>query len=85
MSWSEFLDWLAYYELEPFGPERADWNAAMVATVMANAHRDAKKQKRPFAVKDFMFRVEDKTQPGDWQTMKAKFQQAAALANRKKG
>lgn len=84
MTWSEFLDWIAYYELEPFGPERVDWNAAMVASVIANANRDPKKRKKPFTVNDFIFRIKDKSQPGDWQTMKAKFQQAAALANRKK-
>lgn len=83
MSWSEFVDWIAYYELEPFGPERADWNAAMVASVIANANRDQKKRRRPFGVKDFMFKIEDKSEPADWQSMKARFQRAAALANRK--
>lgn len=82
MTWTEFLDWIAYYELEPFGLERADWNAAMVAATVANANRDPKKRKKAFTVKDFIFRIEDK-QPGDWQTMKARFAHAATVANRK--
>lgn len=84
MTWSEFVDWIAYYELDPYGHERADWNAAMIASVIANANRDPKKRKKAFTVKDFMFEPVEAKQPGDWQTMKARFTQAAALANRKK-
>lgn len=84
MTWSEFLDWIAYYELEPFGPERADWNAAMVAATVANANRDPKNREKAFTVKDFIFKIEDKGQAADWQSMKARFQRVASVANRKK-
>jgi len=45
---------MAYYRLEPFGEERADVRSAIVAAVIANANRDAKKRKRPFKISDFI-------------------------------
>lgn len=45
---------MVYYELEPFGEERADLRAGIVASTVANVNRDAKKQKKPFAAQDFM-------------------------------
>jgi hypothetical protein len=86
MTWTEFVDWMAYNELESFGPERADWNAAMIAATIAEANRDNKKRKKPFTVKDFIFRLKetDTSSQADWQSMKARFQRAASVANRKK-
>jgi len=30
---------MAYYELEPFGPQRDNWHAGIVAALLANIHR----------------------------------------------
>lgn len=45
ISWSQFRYWLAYYELEPFGEERGDLRAGIIASTIANVHRDPKKGK----------------------------------------
>lgn len=82
MSYGEFLDWIAFYELHPFGME--NWNAGVIASTIANAHRDPKKQKKPFTPSDFMPKVDTDKPSGDWQTMKAKFQQLGAASKRRK-
>ena len=52
MSSREFAEWLAYERLEPFGPERADARAALVAQTVANyAGRTAK---RWLTLRDFL-------------------------------
>lgn len=82
MSYTEFLDWIAFYELHPFGME--NWNAGVIASTIANAHRDVKKRKKPFTPSDFMPKVDTDKPSGDWQTMKAKFQQLGAASKRRK-
>lgn len=47
-----FREWALYAELEPWGEERADWRAAMQATVMASLWR-GKGQRRP-KLSDFL-------------------------------
>lgn len=39
----EFTDWVAYYNIEPFGDRIADVRMGMIASTMANIHRDTKK------------------------------------------
>ena len=51
MSSEEFVDWQLYYELNPFGPKRGDFQSALIASTIANAN--APKGKK-FALKDFM-------------------------------
>lgn len=51
---AELVEWAAFYELEPFGPERGDLQAGIVAATVANVNRDAKKQKKPYTAQDFM-------------------------------
>lgn len=46
-------EWQTYASLEPFGEERADWRAAMLASTMANIHA-RKKGKPPYKIEDFM-------------------------------
>ena len=48
----ELAEWLAFYNLEPFGEHRADIRSGIVACVFANAHRG--KNKSAFKVEDFM-------------------------------
>lgn len=54
ISSSELSEWMAYYQVEPFGQERDNLHAGIIASVFANANRDRKKQKKPFTIKDFM-------------------------------
>lgn len=46
---AEFVEWLAVYELEPFGEERADFRAGIIASTVANSV-----SKRHFSPRDFM-------------------------------
>lgn len=69
MSGAEFTEWMIYSKLEPFGEERADLRAGIIAANIANAHRDRKKQPKPFTAFDFMpFRQKPKR---SWQDMLA--------------
>lgn len=54
MSYAEFTDWLVYYRVEPFGAMRDDLHAALVACLIANANRDPKKRRKPFAPGEFI-------------------------------
>lgn len=54
MTWRQFVGWMRYYSVEPFGEERADLRSAIVASVIANTHRDPKKRPEPFSPRDFM-------------------------------
>jgi hypothetical protein len=61
----ELSEWLAFYELEPFGLERADMRAAIVASTVANTARDPKRRARPWMPGDFMPRFDRPVQT--WQ------------------
>jgi hypothetical protein len=50
----ELSEWMVYYELEPFGEERGDLRAGIVASTVANVNRDPKKQKKPYSPQDFL-------------------------------
>ncbi len=61
---------MAYYALEPFGEERADLQAGIIASTIANVNRDPKKRRRPYKPQDFMPKFDaEKTQ--DWQSQLA--------------
>jgi len=47
-------EWIEYADLEPFGEERADLRAGMVAAVVANVYRDPKARPKPYRPIDFM-------------------------------
>lgn len=49
---------MAYAGLEPFGEERADLRAGIVASTVANAARDPKVQRDPFTPQEFMPKFE---------------------------
>lgn len=68
---------MAYYKIEPFGEERADLRAGIIASVIANANRDSKR--KAFEPKDFMPRFEAKG-PQTWQEQMAIMQM---IANKK--
>lgn len=47
-------EWMAYASIEPFGEERADMRAGIIASVIANVNRDPKRRSQPFTPQDFM-------------------------------
>lgn len=53
MPYRVYQDWMTYSELEPFGEERADLRAGIIATTIANCLA-RRKGKPAFRVKDFM-------------------------------
>lgn len=49
ITWSQLLEWQAYYAIEPWGEERADLRAGIVASTMGNLW-----SKRRVSPRDFM-------------------------------
>jgi hypothetical protein len=45
---------MAYAKIEPFGEERADLRAGIVASTIANVNRDPKRRVKPFTPDEFM-------------------------------
>lgn len=72
MSARTFVEWQAYYSIEPFGPEAEYWRAGMIAAMIANVNR--KKNQQPFKPEDFM----PKSLQGEKKRMNAE-QQAQVL------
>lgn len=56
MPYTEAVDWAAFARIEPFGEERADWRAALVASVIAEVNRGRTKRRKPYQPKDFLLR-----------------------------
>ena len=54
MSSRELAEWMAFFELEPWGTEVEDWRAGLIASTVANANRDQKRRRRPYEPQDFM-------------------------------
>ena len=48
----ELAEWMAYYQLEPFGGFRGDLHAGLVCSTIANANKG--KRGKPFTPADFM-------------------------------
>lgn len=52
----ELTEWMAYYQIEPFGPERDDLNAGIIASTIANVNRG--KKRKPYRPDDFVPRYD---------------------------
>lgn len=50
---SLLLEWMEYEKLEPFGAPRDNYHAAIIATILANAHRDRKRP--PVKMSEFFY------------------------------
>lgn len=57
----ELMEWMAYYRLEPFGQERENLHAAMVAAAVVNVNRG--ERQRPVKPADFMLRMAAADEP----------------------
>lgn len=54
MSSREFSEWMIYYEIEPFGEERADWRQAMTTSAVHNNFQAKAKTPKWTKPEDFM-------------------------------
>lgn len=48
----ELTEWMAFWQLDPWGDSRADLRAGVIASTIANVHRGA--DTRPYKPMDFM-------------------------------
>lgn len=51
---AEFTEWMAYYQLEPFGETVADIRHGIATSLLANINRDEKTKPQPFIPDDFI-------------------------------
>ncbi len=58
-----FLEWMLYYQVEPFGEGRADLRAGIVASTIAEVNRDRKKRQKAYTAADFMPQFEKEERP----------------------
>lgn len=66
MTSAEFNEWMAYYELEPFGELIADMRFGESAALLANINRDREKRSDPYRAEDFVhWRDADQTAAED--------------------
>lgn len=56
----QFVEWMAFYQVDPFGGVRGDVQAGIIASTIANVNRDPKKRRKPYGVQDFMAFIEHK-------------------------
>jgi hypothetical protein len=54
MSAETWVLWQLYYDLDPWGEERADLRSGMIAAVIAETNRDKKKRRKPYTPQEFM-------------------------------
>ncbi len=53
MSSREFTEWMAFFQLQPYGEWRADFRTASLMALIANVNRDPNKSKE-FTPQEFM-------------------------------
>lgn len=54
ISSAELTDWMAFYQLEPWGGFQDEYRAALIASMVANTARDEKRRREPFRATEFM-------------------------------
>lgn len=74
ITFPQFVEWLGYMALEPFGEERMDWRFATLSALLANIHRDTKKRWKPYEAKEFLLRFGLPPAPTRTQTGKEQFE-----------
>lgn len=79
----ELTEWMAFYQLEPFGDFRADMRSGIVAATIANANRSSDAD--PFRPDDFMPFVEKQTTKEDSKVNVARFKALFAHKVKKNG
>ncbi len=80
MSDKELHDWMAFYRLEPFGDERADLRAGIIASTVANSNRGKRGETRkPTDFMPFRTAAEDRRKALDRPEPKELSQKARAI------
>ena len=77
ISSQELTEWQAFYNLEPFGEERADLRSAIVASTVANVNRNRKS--KPVPLEAFLPRFEQETEDDRNARLMAKMEMVNAL------
>lgn len=54
VSAAEFVEWMAFYSIEPWGSHYDDLRAGTIASMIANVNRNPKAAPEPFRALDFM-------------------------------
>lgn len=70
MSSHELSEWMAFYQIEPFGLAPADLRAGIVASTIANANRG--KDAKAFRPEDFVPTWDQPMEKPRWESMKSK-------------
>ena len=52
----EFVQWMAFDIIEPGEPVRMNYHFARLMALLANVNRDAKKQRRPYQINEFLLK-----------------------------
>jgi len=78
LSAKEFSEWIEFYNLEPFGWEADCYIAGIIASTIANVHRDTKKRQKPYDPLDFVPVSESKKKKLDPKIVKAQLMLAFA-------
>jgi len=60
----ELSEWMAFFQLEPWGAEVEDWRTGLIASTIANVNRDPKKRRKPYEPEDFMPQFDRPEDPG---------------------
>lgn len=76
---SEFTHWMALWRMDPWGTQRDNMHAGILASILANVHR--KKNAKAYTVDDFMFRDRHSKRESDTRGF---FAGLKSLAKRKK-
>lgn len=83
LTWPQLREWMAYYEIDPWGGSRADLGAAIVASTMANIWG---RKSKTYRVSDFLptfgARRQTKAEIGSIMMMAARAAQAARSAKK---
>ena len=77
----ELTEWRAYCGIEPFGEERADLRAGIVASTVANVFRKSGTQ--PYKAQDFMPKFEKPRQ--DWREQLERVKAINAVLGKRHG
>lgn len=81
LSSQQLAEWLAYFQLEPWGEDRADLRTGIVASTVANANRSPK-QKRPYQPDDFMPHFDGEDEAPEVSAQRLMAQMKSALGGR---
>lgn len=63
MSSREFAEWMAYYNLEPWGGEYDAYERALIASMILNVNLDRKKRSNDIQPRELMVRFVNRERP----------------------